>query len=311
MPAETKPLDWAEEVDDVADEAPEVFTREEPDGTRVTVEYKVNEEGKRVKVTRRTRMRLVHAEVNHAVAERKVGDLAISKRENVECWKPLLFNIPHASKKQKWKKFGESAGLGPGPDSTSTSYGEMVYLKMSKNLKVEDQQPVEEEDPLKKALAQGKSKISCRICKGDHWTSKCPFKDTHQPLDEVAVTDSRDSVAESVAADAPTSGKYVPPSLRNRGPGESMKDKRDDFSTIRITNLSEDTTEQDVKDLVSRFGHTSRVFVARDRDTNICKGFGFVSYYHKDDAEKAMKALNGYGYDNLILRVEWARSNKD
>lgn len=64
--------------------------------------------------------------------------------------------------------------------------------------------------------------------------------------------------------DRDASGKYVPPSLRGatRGPGESMKDPKrggEDLSTIRITNLSEDTTEQDVKDLVGRFGHTSRV----------------------------------------------------
>lgn len=47
--------------------------------------------------------------------------------------------------------------------------------------------------------------------------------------------------------------------------------------------------------------------MARDRETNTCKGFAFVSYYSKEDAERAQKALNGYGYDNLILRVEWAR----
>ena len=29
---------------------------------------------------------------------------------------------------------------------------------------------------LKKAL--GPKMVSCRICKGDHWTTKCPFKDT-------------------------------------------------------------------------------------------------------------------------------------
>ena len=60
-------------------------------------------------------------------------------------------------------------------------------------------------------------------------------------------------------------GKYVPPSMRpgasGSRSGESMNSRsRDDLSTIRITNLSEDATEPDVKDLVSRFGHTSRVF---------------------------------------------------
>ena len=33
------------------------------------------------------------------------------------------------------------------------------------------------DDPLKK-LGQSTQKIvQCRICKGDHWTTKCPYKD--------------------------------------------------------------------------------------------------------------------------------------
>ena len=36
-------------------------------------------------------------------------------------------------------------------------------------------------DVLKKAL--GPKMVSCRICKGDHWTTKCPFKDSVKVAD--------------------------------------------------------------------------------------------------------------------------------
>ena len=37
-----------------------------------------------------------------------------------------------------------------------------------------------EEDPLAKLKSQ--KLVSCRICKGDHWTTKCPYKDTLGPI---------------------------------------------------------------------------------------------------------------------------------
>ena len=39
----------------------------------------------------------------------------------------------------------------------------------------------------------------------------------------------------------------------------------------------------------------------------IGKGFAFISYYNRDDAQRAMDNLNGYGYDHLILRVEFSK----
>lgn len=105
-------------------------------------------------------------------------------------------------------------------------------------------------------------------------------------------------------------GKYVPPSLRNRGPGElppGHGGKRDDGFTLRVTNLSEEATDHDLRHLFSAFGSLSRVALARDRETNMCKGYAFISFHSKDCAERAMEKLHGYGYDNLILRVEWAK----
>ncbi|KAJ3301216.1 translation initiation factor eIF3 subunit g [Blyttiomyces sp. JEL0837] len=281
-------------------------THIEPDGTKVVVEYRTNDDGKKVKVgmimlasgqnsnhnhnspqlkkvTTKIRTRVVKASVNPAVAHRKA-----------------------------LKKFGDSEGNKPGPDSNSTSYGEKVFLKLSSTGKGLEESKEDENLAKKKALVN--AKIMCRTCKGDHWTSKCPFRDSHQPMD-LAPVESKDPEP-SAAGGAGSGGKYVPPSLRNRGPGESSGSgsappRRDELPTLRITNLSEDTTEQDVKDLVSRFGHTSRVFVARDKETNMCKGFAFVSFFMKEDADRCMKSLNGYGYDNLILHVEFAKNNRD
>ena len=41
----------------------------------------------------------------------------------------------------------------------------------------------QDDDPFKK-LQNQKNIVQCRICKGDHWTLKCPYKDTLEPLQQ-------------------------------------------------------------------------------------------------------------------------------
>ena len=55
------------------------------------------------------------------------------------------------------------------------------------------------------------------------------------------------------ALSAPKAGSYVPPSLRNRGPGATMGDSRGgggdqrrEENSVRVTNLSDDVSEQDL-----------------------------------------------------------------
>jgi translation initiation factor 3 subunit G len=102
----------------------------------------------------------------------------------------------------------------------------------------------------------------------------------------------------------------VPPSLRGGaragGEGEAMGRNRREENSLRVTNLSEDVTEGDLNELFRPFGAISRVFLAVDRATGENRGFAFVNFVRREDADRAIQFLNGYGYDNLILRVEWA-----
>lgn len=106
---------------------------------------------------------------------------------------------------------------------------------------------------------------------------------------------------------AGSKGGYVPPSLRNRGnaEGDAMQKRRDENS-VRVTNLSEDVVEQDLLDLFGRFGHVQRIFIAKDRETGESRGFAFVNFSRREDAQDAINTLDGFGYANLILSVSWA-----
>lgn len=190
----------------------------------------------------------------------------------------------------------------------TTTVGEKVYLKPTAGL---NEPEVTEEEKMKKSLAT--KAIRCRTCKGDHYSYQCPYKDSLPPM--VEALESKPSATpapESTPATTGTDGKYIAPHLRGKGgeppAGSSYRDReRDDSATLRVTNLSQDVREADVQELFKGFGSLARVFVSKDRDTNLCKGYAFVSYHSVDDAAKALAAISGYGYDNLILHVEWAQ----
>lgn len=89
--------------------------------------------------------------------------------------------------------------------------------------------------------------------------------------------------------------------------GDSMYKRGDEYPTLRVTSLSVDAEDEDLRDLFSPFGEVKRANVVRDRETRESKGFGFVSFASRRDAEKALEKMNGRGYDSLILSVSWSR----
>jgi translation initiation factor 3 subunit G len=90
-------------------------------------------------------------------------------------------------------------------------------------------------------------KVKCRICNGEHFTARCPYKDTMAPVGETTAAEAPAGLADDLgaaagAAGAGKKGSYVPPALRgDRGAGERMGGskygERDDFATLRVTNV--------------------------------------------------------------------------
>lgn len=113
-------------------------------------------------------------------------------------------------------------------------------------------------------------------------------------------------------------GIYVPPSKRRDAAGGSsvggsttsgsdFRSDRPEGCTVRVSNLSPDVEEEDLRFYFGRCGPLHRVFLARDRETQISKGYAFITFQVKEDAETAVQRMNGFGLSHLIIQVEWAR----
>lgn len=284
MPTRT---DWAEEEDSGLVQAipPPQITRNK-DGTETVVTVFLNEDGKRVKRTQR------------------IKRTVIKKKEN-----------PRVAERRQWAKIGPEAGKPPGPRPDTTTLGENIIFRPVVGFKSgQAQEKNPEED--KKTDALKKMQIKCRICQGDHFTTKCPFKDTMAPEGEAAGAPPETDMGAGPAEGGLGIGgsSYVPPHMRKGASGASSggermggKFERDDLATLRVTNVSEFAEEGDLREIFERHGRVTRVFLAKDRDTGRAKGFAFVSYADRSDAARAAEKVDGYGFGHLILRVEFAK----
>merc|ERR1711904_184127 len=102
--------------------------------------------------------------------------------------------------------------------------------------------------------------------------------------------------------------RYIPTHLRATGfSTDDNNCKREDQVSLSVANLSEDTTEHDLRDLFGQFGHITRVLIVLD-EKHKSRGFGFVNFSNKKDALVAQEVLDGHGFANLILSVEFVKS---
>ncbi|EOA12765.1 hypothetical protein CARUB_v10028559mg [Capsella rubella] len=74
-----------------------------------------------------------------------------------------------------------------------------------------------------------------------------------------------------------------------------------------VSRLSAYTTEQSLRQLFSPFGQITEARLIKDQQTQRPKGFGFITFKSENDAQKALKALNGKIVDSRLIFVEAAK----
>ena len=77
--------------------------------------------------------------------------------------------------------------------------------------------------------------------------------------------------------------------------------------SLKVDNITHRTTVSQLKRLFSRYGELGDIYVPRYPDSYMTRGFAFVRYYRKRDAEEAMRKLDGERLDGRVLSIQMAK----
>ena len=83
----------------------------------------------------------------------------------------------------------------------------------------------------------------------------------------------------------------------------------DGMTSLKIDNLSYRTDGESLRRKFEKYGDIGDVYVPKDKYGE-SRGFAFVRFYDKRDAEDAIDAMDGKELDGRDLRVDIARHDR-
>lgn len=77
--------------------------------------------------------------------------------------------------------------------------------------------------------------------------------------------------------------------------------------SLKVDNLVFRVTPDDLRPLFEKYGDVGDIYIPRDPRTKDSRGFAFVRFYDRRDAEDAMYRMDGYTMEGREMRVQLAR----
>jgi len=97
---------------------------------------------------------------------------------------------------------------------------------------------------------------------------------------------------------------------RDGGGGKGPPPDISKMVSLKVDGLSHRSTTEDLENLFEKYGRIGDTYIPKDYRTKESRGFGFVRFYSKNDAEDAIDALDGRKYDGRELSVQYARYDR-
>ncbi len=77
-----------------------------------------------------------------------------------------------------------------------------------------------------------------------------------------------------------------------------------------VGGVSWGTTDDGLREAFERFGEVTEAKIITDRETGRSRGFGFVTFTQDEDAENAVKEMDGSTLDGRDIKVNEARERE-
>lgn len=90
--------------------------------------------------------------------------------------------------------------------------------------------------------------------------------------------------------------------------GKQYKQCGERSNVIGVFNMNFDTSDRKLERELEKFGRVERVVIVQRRDSRRSAGYGFVTFEKEEDAEAAVKKMNGTQFDGREIRVDYSYS---
>ena len=92
---------------------------------------------------------------------------------------------------------------------------------------------------------------------------------------------------------------------------QANNNKNEPFKSVEgyiifASGINKDASEDIIFELFQEYGNVKNMHVNLDRQTGYFKGYVLIEYEHLEEAQKAVKELNGKEFYNKTLKVNFA-----
>ena len=249
--------------------------------------YKTDDKGQKIKVTR-----------------------TIKRRRTIRAqWKSVLNKEDRLRKRrERWTKFGKCSDSN-GVEYGITDVGDVVndIFYCDRNNKEKDEQIEKDKNEVElmyKQLSDETIDTTNSLNEANNQPKQKKWIPPHKRKEGIK---SSGGNVWNKSWESKSSHSYIPPS-KISGRRQTYDKYEDDDMKVRVSNLDDDITEDDLSNAFGRYGQIKNLFMGRDKETKLSLGFSYITFETRKDAERAYNMMKGKPLGYSIIQLEWAKS---